>query len=297
MGSLGMRMSQDNVDVKTGLDKEMVLTSKYSIFKGSIQDSGSESVSRDGTPKVVTIPHGLGYIPMVQAMFSDSSGGYWNTTNYLLMPVASFDGSTEFLARVTADATNVYLTFIVSDIDLQTIGNPAEGATEYNFGDESPARVLLGNTYIASDGDILESISFYAKKKDATEGIDVGLYRIESGLPTTLLASGTVSVDSSTMQVWTVDMGSISLVDGHEYGVAIGGFGGNESAFEYNTTIPMDSGSGNQASCRETTEQSLPASWDHDAYRSTIPSVWATITRAPIDINYSYTIFIDKAKL
>lgn len=116
MGSLGMRISQDGIDVKTGLDKEMVFTSKYSIFKGSIQGTGSLSVTRDGAPNVVTVAHGLGYIPMVQAMFSDINQVYWNTDNYILMPVADFDGSTEFLARVTADSTNIYITFIVADL-------------------------------------------------------------------------------------------------------------------------------------------------------------------------------------
>lgn len=116
MSSLGMRISQEGVDVKTGTNAQMVLTSLYSILKGSIQGTGSTSVERDGTPTVITVAHGLGYIPMVQAMFSDPDGVYWNTTNYLLAPVYSFDGATEFLVRVTADTTNIYITFIVADL-------------------------------------------------------------------------------------------------------------------------------------------------------------------------------------
>lgn len=296
MSDLGMRVSMDGIDVKTGLDKEMVMTSKYALLKGTLSGTGTVSVARDGTPEVVTIPHGLGYIPFVQASFSDTNQIYWNTDNYIFFPLYDFDGTTEFVVKASADATNVYLTFIVADLTSR-FGNYSSGTTNYNWGDESPARVLLNNTFTAISGDVLESISFYAKKNDANEDINVSLYRIESGLPTTKFGAGIVTVDSTTMQIWTVSMGSAALTAGHTYGVAIGGFGGNESGGVYNTTIPMDAGSGNEVSCREVTEQSLPASWDHDNYRSTIPALWATITRAAIDIDYTYTIFIDKGKL
>jgi len=116
MTSLGIRISQDGVDVKTGSDNQMVLTSKYSMLKGSIQGTGSVSVERDGTPSVVTIPHGLGYVPMVQALFSDRDMKYWNTDNYILLPVYDFDGLTEFFCSARADSTNVYLEFSVTDL-------------------------------------------------------------------------------------------------------------------------------------------------------------------------------------
>lgn len=115
MTSLGMRISQGGVDVKTGSDEEMVLTSKYSMLKGSTSGTGTVVVPRDGTLETVTIPHGLGYIPMVQALFSDRNQAYWNTDNYILFPVYDFDGSTEFYCSATADSTNVYLNFRVSD--------------------------------------------------------------------------------------------------------------------------------------------------------------------------------------
>lgn len=292
MSSLGIRISQEGVDVKTGLDKQMVLTSKYSIFKGSIQGTGTVLVPRNGTPTTVTIPHGLGYAPMAQAFFSNEV--LFGSDVYIPAPAVFFDGSTQFNAVVSSDSTNVYITFTTEDL-ITTFGNNSSGTTDYAWGDESPARVLLNNTYTAISGDKIDSISFYAKKYDATEDIDVSLYRIESGLPTTKFGGGTVSVNDGTMQVWTVSMGGVALTAGHEYGVAIGGFGGNESAGEFNTIIPLDFGSGNEVSCRETTEQDLPETWDHDGYRSTIPPIWATITRADVSINYTYTIFIDRA--
>ena len=306
MSDLGIRISQEGIDVKTGTDKEMVLTSKYSIFKGSIQGTGTTSVARDGTPTTVTIAHGLGYIPMVQAFCKDLDDVTAAPNVYLPLPVVGLydDGEGAFYQWnyiVKADSTNIYLVFTFEDL-ITTFGNNSSGTTEYLFGDESEARVILKNgyttrTHTAISGDVLESISFYAKKEDGNATIVVSLYRIESGLPTTKFGSGSVSVNSTTMQVWTVDMGSLALTAGHEYGVAIGGFEGNQSASEYYTTIPLDSGSGNEVSLRNTTEQSLPANWNHVGYRSTVPPLWATITRAAIDIDYTYTIFIDKGKL
>lgn len=292
MGSLGIRISQEGVDVKTGLDKQMVLTSKYSIFKGSIQGTGTVSVPRDGTPTTVTIPHGLGYAPMAQAFFSNEV--LFGSDVYIPVPAVFFDGSTQFNAVVSSDSTNVYIKFDVEDL-ITEFGNSSIGSTDYIMGDETPALAFIDTTHIAGAGETVQSIKFYAKKRDNTESIDVGIYRVESGLPTTKIGGGTVSVNDTTMQVWTVDMGNLALTEGHEYCLAIGGWGGNQSLGEYNTTVPMDSGSGQEVSFRENTEQSLPASWDHNSYGAYIPSLWAVYTSGAIDINYTYTIFIDKA--
>lgn len=116
MISLGMRISQDGVDVKTGTDSQMVLTSKYSIFKGSIQGTGSTSVERDGTPTVVTIAHGLGYIPMVQSFFEDTAGILLTSGEYFAVPNVYFDGATQMNVTVSADNTNIYLSFTILDL-------------------------------------------------------------------------------------------------------------------------------------------------------------------------------------
>lgn len=295
--NFGMKISQEGVDVKTGTDDEMVLTSKYSIFKGSLKGSGTTSVKRDGTTTTITIPHGLGYAPMVQAMVSDKNSIYFSSSNYITGPRYDFDGSTEFSFQVKSDSTNAYLTFDFNDLSDQIFGYPVQGSTNYVFGDETPAIAFITETYIANAGDVLESVSFYAKERDNAETIEVGVYRIQSGLPTTRIASGSVNVNDTTMQIWTVSMGSVALTAGYEYGVAIGGWGGNQSAGEYNTTVPMDSFATNQISFREATEQSLPTMWDHDSYGILIPSVWATVSRGAIDLDYSYTIFIDKANI
>lgn len=303
MSSLGIRISQEGVDVKTGLDKQMVLTSKYSIFKGSIQGSGTVSVPRDGTPTTVTIPHGLGYAPMAQAFIKEAGAFVFSSTVWQQLPIYTLysfpEGDGEFSANISSDSTNVYIEFYMKDLTNPSFGFSGLGGTNYVMGDETPAIALLESatqaTHVANAGDTVQSIKFYAKKRDNTESIEVGIYRVESGLPTTKLGGGTISVDDTTMQVWTVDMGNLALTEGHEYCVAYGGWGGNQSLGEYNTTVPMDSGSGQEVSFRETTEQSLPATWDHNSYGAYIPSLWAVYTSGDININYTYTIFIDKA--
>lgn len=116
MSSLGMRISQDGVDVKTGADKDMVLTSKYSIFKGSIQGTGSTEVERDGTPTTITVAHGLGYAPMVQAFFKDTDGMLLPSDEYFPVPNVYFDGSTQMNVVASSDDTNIYITFTILDL-------------------------------------------------------------------------------------------------------------------------------------------------------------------------------------
>lgn len=118
MSNLGIRISQTSVDVKTGLDKEMVLTSKYSIFKGSVQGIGSVSVPRNGTPTTVTIAHGLGYSPMAQAFFKSE---LFFGSVYIPIPAVFLLTPTESEliqcnAVVSSDNTNVYITFTFEDL-------------------------------------------------------------------------------------------------------------------------------------------------------------------------------------
>lgn len=295
MSSLGMRMSQDGVDVKTGTDDEMILTSKYSIFKGSIQGTGTTDVERDGTPTVITVAHGLGYIPMVQAMFSDTDGVYWNTTNHILAPVYSFDGTTEFSVRVTADTTNVYITFTVADLLPPIIGYDSVGGSNIDFGSANNALCNIGgSTFTAIAGDVCTSISFYAKKEAADETVTVSLYTISGGVPVTKVGTGgSVNVNSTTAQWWTVSGLNDALTAGVEYGVAFGGWGG--TAPNENTQIYFDNTGSGSSSYNSAT--SLPATWNETTQFIESFSLYATVDRAPISIDYSYTIFIDKAKL
>lgn len=116
MADYGFRISADGVDVKSGADKDMVLTSKYSMLKGVTSGSGSTSVERDGTPKTITIAHGLPNIPMVQAFYNDPDGMLQDPDFYFPVPCVFFDGLTQMNIVVKADATNVYITFVILDL-------------------------------------------------------------------------------------------------------------------------------------------------------------------------------------
>lgn len=290
MSSLGMRISMDGVDVKTGSDKEMVLTSKYSMLKGTLSGTGTTSVDRDGTPKVITIPHGLGYIPFVQASFSDPDGVYWNTTNYILTPVFSTDGSTEFSATATADATNVYLTFTVAD-QSNIIGYNSIGSSNINLGSSNEAFCNTGNSFIARTGDVCTGIFFYGKKVTADETVAVSLYTMSGGVPVTKVGTGgSINVNSTTAQWWSTGALSDALTDGVEYVVAFGGWGGGVGS--ENTKLYFDAGGGVSSN----SSTSLSSTWNEVGSQNYQFSLYATFSRAPIDINYSYNIFIDKGK-
>lgn len=114
MSDYGIRISADGIDVKTGADKDMVLTSKYSMLKGALPGTGVISVPRTGVDAVVTIPHGLGYIPFAQAFWNDRDGDLGDPSLFYPLPFFLATFLTE-AHTVDADATNVYLRFNIDD--------------------------------------------------------------------------------------------------------------------------------------------------------------------------------------
>ncbi|MFA5696729.1 MAG: hypothetical protein WC917_04825 [Bacilli bacterium] len=76
MADYGFRISSDGVDVKTGDDLDMVVTSKYPLLKGVLSGSGSESNNGDEKETAI-INHGLGYIPFAQVYIKLSDEDYW----------------------------------------------------------------------------------------------------------------------------------------------------------------------------------------------------------------------------
>lgn len=61
MGDVGFKISQNNINVLTGSDKQMVLTSKLNSIK--IVKSGLLQHTQSGGTETISIPHGLSYIP------------------------------------------------------------------------------------------------------------------------------------------------------------------------------------------------------------------------------------------
>lgn len=295
MSSFGIRISPEGVDVKTGADKDMVMTSKYSMLKGNITNTGTIAVPRDGAWHEETIPHGLGYIPMVQAFFKDTNGTILNPDVYLPMSEFYFDGATTLAAQIKADATNIYLRFSVQDLAAPIIGYDSAGGSNIDFGSDNNALCNIGgSTFTAVTGDVCTGFSFYAKKEAADETVAVSLYTIVGGVPDTKVGTGgSVNVNSTTAQWWTVSGLSDALTAGVEYGVAFGGWGG--AAPNENTQIYFDNTGSGSSSYNSVT--SLSATWNENTQFIESFSLYATVERADVDIAYSYTIFIDKAKL
>ena len=104
----GIRISAPGIDVKTGADKDMVLTSKYPVLKGTISGSGNISIPKDSVGHSVTIPHGLGYIPMVQAFARDRDGDYFHPV-YMQMSLYDIAGSVEVFWNTIVDDENLTL--------------------------------------------------------------------------------------------------------------------------------------------------------------------------------------------
>lgn len=106
MANLGVKISKDNIDVKTGSNKNTVLTSKYSILKGTIAGNSTASFS-EGTEKIVTIAHNLGYIPSVT--FLVNRFGVVSPKQYQMTPYYDSGALYQIYYYAYADSTNIYL--------------------------------------------------------------------------------------------------------------------------------------------------------------------------------------------
>lgn len=107
----GLKVSQEDIDVTGAADSELAFNSNQNVFK--IVSTGTTSLTMtdgtSGSTTTVTIPHGLGYIPVVLAFFSDG-GVYRPIPNWSV--VLSFDTTNDFVkftawVDMTVDATNL----------------------------------------------------------------------------------------------------------------------------------------------------------------------------------------------
>ena len=79
----GFRISKTGVDVKTGDDEDMVVTSKYAILKGANSGGGSQVISSNAVGiTTITIAHGVGYIPIGEVRVYSSDYGFWWPTPF-----------------------------------------------------------------------------------------------------------------------------------------------------------------------------------------------------------------------
>lgn len=101
MGDYGFRISKTGIDVKTGADKDMVITSKYSLLNGALSGTTSGTAINATTTTFTIISHGLGYIPMFQVFFK-----YGTENNYRLIPVQT---EIRFAVWAYTDNTNLYI--------------------------------------------------------------------------------------------------------------------------------------------------------------------------------------------
>lgn len=110
----GIRIATQGNNAITGEAKDMAVDSQYSMLKGSLSGSGVVSVPQNGTETTVTIAHGLGHIPMVQAFWNDRDGDIFASGDFYQMPLNLFTSS-EYLFYAYANSTNVILSFTIND--------------------------------------------------------------------------------------------------------------------------------------------------------------------------------------
>ena len=88
MGNYGFRISKNGIDVKSGQDVDMVVTSKYPNLKGAL--SGTVVIAKtadDQTKTVVT--HNFGYIPIAQVYMY--AYGDWSLLPHILPQATLFN--------------------------------------------------------------------------------------------------------------------------------------------------------------------------------------------------------------
>lgn len=175
-----------------------------------------------------------------------------------------------------------------------TIGYNVAGGSSAVAGSADFAIANVYNNLVAATGDVSTGISFYAKKNNNNESVTVSLYTFSGGEPDTRVGTeSTINVNSTTAQWWSSPTTSDALTNGVEYCVAYGSWGGTVG--NENTRVYYDSGSSGDGSYNNS--NSTTATWNESATFSQIWSIYATYVKPPIDINYSYNIFIDLGKL
>lgn len=185
--------------------------------------------------------------------------------------------------------TAVYPVIVDPTFGYESVGGSSIQISGFYGAFANTIRGLGGAT-----GDVITQYHFYARKESANNTIYLNTYRVSGGYPTTKLSTDQgVMVNSSTPQWWNSSTISVAVSVGEDYCLAYGGWGGDLA--DGQTRIYYDSADGYELS--ENSSTSLTSSWNEvDSYTNVV-SLYATYTRLPVSVNYSYKIFIDKANL
>jgi hypothetical protein len=121
MADYGFRISKDSVDVKTGNDKDMVLTSKYSLLKGALHGSGTKVLysgdrTQKGSNNELSVTHNLNYIPFIQVWVKFSNSNLLLNDKWYPLPLPFVRTAGYYEAYYHySDTTKLYLDFYWQD--------------------------------------------------------------------------------------------------------------------------------------------------------------------------------------
>lgn len=122
----GIKVSKPGVDVNSANPHELVFSSKYKTLR--IHSRGSGSISSASGGGLVTIPHGLDYVPAFLVHVDNASTG-----SYCIAPFAN---SSKQLLHAYADDTNLYIK-ATADVNTYNFYSGSESknyAWEYSGG-------------------------------------------------------------------------------------------------------------------------------------------------------------------
>lgn len=121
MADYGFRISKAGVDVKTGDDKDMVITSKYAVLKGTLHGSGTKVLNsgdrtQKGTVNELASTHNLGYIPFIQVWVKFSNSNLLLNDKWYPLPLPYVGAGGYYEAYYYySDSTKLYLDFYWQD--------------------------------------------------------------------------------------------------------------------------------------------------------------------------------------
>lgn len=214
-------------------------TSDFPIDKVIWRNQGSESVAHATTPsdvELVTIPHGLGFRPLVRGIYSDNDFvDYYELGNDPTW-INGGNFQNRLTAQVSADATNVYLALLNFDttrtfkwrlIGLAPTDMPAVASFATPKGD--------GNFYLNTDYNYLKLFSAGKTTVNAAA----------FGNATATIAHGLGYIPLA--MIWT-EFGGVTYQQGSERLIGVTGWGSTSNITSASLVVNMTNDTGAPAS-------------------------------------------------